>query len=208
MICQRCTRFLSHRIFPPPSLRGLSTSTVLAHPNEPPPVKSTSAAQPFSTPFTPSPSETPGGPPDERSKVSGGASRRSSVAAGTPLQGLGYIKGQELPLAKEDEDYPEWLWGLLDSGKKGDDTVIAVGDAYAKSKKQRRLAAKAARALKARSANEVAQIPLEEQSIDLPAGMGPQETMEAQEARKELTLAMRKARKKKIIESNYLRGMN
>jgi hypothetical protein len=61
--------------------------------------------------------------------------------------------------------------------------------------------------LKARSANEVVQIPLEEQSIDLPAGMGQQETMEAQRARKELTSAMRKARKKRIIESNYLRGM-
>jgi hypothetical protein len=49
------------------------------------------------------------------------------------LKGLGYIKGQEAPLAKEDKDYPEWLWGLLDSGKKGADTDIAVGDAYGES---------------------------------------------------------------------------
>ena len=133
MICQRCTRLLSHRILPHPSLRGLSTSTVRAHPNEPPPVKSTSAAQPFSTPFTPSPSKTPGIPPNESSKASGSAPRSSSVAAGTPLRGLGYIKGQEAPLAKEDKDYPEWLWGLLDSGKKGADTDVAVGDAYGKS---------------------------------------------------------------------------
>lgn len=173
-------------------------------------------------------------------------------------------------MAKEDKDYPEWLWGLLESGEKGGDADGAVGDAFgesrtstayficaielgalyllsrlqasyrayapielstsiayschrsgimliaptnhsltAKSKKQRRLASKAARALKTGSngANHVVKVPLEEQSIDLPAGMGPNETMEAQEAREELNGAMRKARRRRIKEANFLRGM-
>ena len=79
----------------------------------------------------------------------------------------------------------------------------------AKSKKQRRLASKAARALKTESngGNDVVKVPLEEQSIDLPAGIGQYETMEAQEAREELNGAMRKARRRRIKEANFLRGM-
>ena len=186
------------------------------------------------------------------------------------MKGLGYIKGQDAPLAKEDKDYPEWLWGLLKPGEKGSDADGAVGDAFgesrtsttylictmelgvlyllsrlqasyracapielsttiayscrrcgtmlvaptnhpliAKSKKQRRLASKAARALKTGSngANHVVKVPLEEQSIDLPAGMGLYESMEAQEAREELNGAMRKARRRRIKEANFLRGM-
>lgn len=34
------------------------------------------------------------------------------------LKGLGYVKGQDAPIAKEDSEYPAWLWGLL-SEKRG-----------------------------------------------------------------------------------------
>lgn len=51
------------------------------------------------------------------------------------------------------------------------------------------------------------QVPLEEQSIDLPAGMGEEEGRKALEAREELRNAMRTARRKKIKENNYLSGM-
>ena len=79
----------------------------------------------------------------------------------------------------------------------------------AKSKKQRRLASKAARALKTGSnaIPHTVKVPLEEQSIDLPAGMGLQEGIQAQGAREELNGAMRKARRKKIKENNFLKGM-
>jgi len=50
-------------------------------------------------------------------------------------------------------------------------------------------------------------VPLEEQSIDLPTGMGQEESMEAQRAREELNGAMRKSRRKRIKENNFLRGM-
>ena len=54
---------------------------------------------------------------------------------------------------------------------------------------------------------ETVNVPLHEQSIDLPAGMGEEQTKEAQDARGELTKSMRDARRKKIKESNFLRGM-
>lgn len=40
------------------------------------------------------------------------------MPGGTPLKGLGYFKGRDAPVAMEDHEYPEWLWGLLDEAKK------------------------------------------------------------------------------------------
>ncbi|RKP23296.1 mitochondrial ribosomal protein L37-domain-containing protein, partial [Syncephalis pseudoplumigaleata] len=37
----------------------------------------------------------------------------SSVAAGTVLKGINYMKEGSDPIAKEDADYPAWLWTLL-----------------------------------------------------------------------------------------------
>ena len=55
---------------------------------------------------------------------------KSSVPAGAPLRGLGYIKGQEAPLAREDDEYPSWLWGLLSTGKEENESSGLVGDAF------------------------------------------------------------------------------
>lgn len=136
MICQRCARLLSPSFLRPATLRPLSTTSRSLRPESPPAATSTSAAQPFSTPFTPSPSKTPDIPsspsttPKAASKVP--AHPPSSVAAGTPLRGLGYIKGQEGPVAREDSEYPDWLWELLEA-KKGDMTEEGVvGDAFGK----------------------------------------------------------------------------
>ncbi|KAI4193521.1 MAG: hypothetical protein LQ350_008272, partial [Teloschistes chrysophthalmus] len=106
------------------------------------------------------------------------------MKAGTPLKGLNFVKGKEMPLAREDGEYPDWLWGLLEAGKFG---VVAGkgagsgggagggGDLFSKSAKQRKLAARAAR----RSASSTSstsstddlapEIPIYEQSVDLPA---------------------------------------
>lgn len=55
--------------------------------------------------------------------------------------------------------------------------------------------------------SHVVKVPLEEQSINLPAGLSEDETGQAQDAREELNAAMRKARRRRIKESNFLRGM-
>lgn len=51
------------------------------------------------------------------------------------MRGLGYFKGKEPPVAKENEEYPDWLWGLLDEkaeGAKGKDEG-GEGDLYGES---------------------------------------------------------------------------
>ena len=231
MICQRCTRRSSYKLITQrPIMRTIATSPPFTAPSDPPPATSTSAAQPFSTPFTPSPTKTPGIPPGSGS-LGQESMVKSSVPVGTLLKGLSYMKGQEAPLAREDSEYPSWLWGLLGTGSKDVKADEEAGDAFgvypslicfhpidfshwfpettAKSKKQRRLASKAARALKAggHEMQQTIRVPLEEQSIDLPAGMGLEETRRAQGAREDLNTAMRRARRKKIKESNFLKSM-
>lgn len=43
------------------------------------------------------------------------------------IKGIRYLKAEDLPIAGEDDEYPDWLWGLLDkeggnseAGKEGD----------------------------------------------------------------------------------------
>ena len=133
MICERCIHRLSLLpINPSPIIRSFSSSLRRKYPSDPPPATSTSAAQLFSTPFTPSPSKTPTLQPGSTSKPQEPATI-SKVPAGTPLKGLGYIKGQEAPLAKEDSEYPSWLWGLLRDETSGGDVEAEMGDVFGKS---------------------------------------------------------------------------
>lgn len=46
------------------------------------------------------------------------------------LNGLNYIKGGQDPVAKKDEDYPEWLWSCLDVMKKADAADDNLGDEF------------------------------------------------------------------------------
>ena len=136
MICQRCLLRLRFR----PQGRTLSTTARFSSPANPPAATSTSAAQPFSTPFSPSPARnpeyqdaiSPSNPSDSTGKSAQQApiEIRSSVPAGTVLKGLGYIKGKDAPIAKEDHEYPDWLWGLLDSQKESRKEGAQEGDLY------------------------------------------------------------------------------
>lgn len=139
---------------------------------------------------------------------------------GTPMKGLGYVKGQENLLAGEDGEYPDWLWGLLDEDEKGKNSKTGgAGDEFAKSKKQRRIALKAARKAALDPASRTVKIPYDHQTIDLPVaeaqdgrvelnGAGGERGWEkAQRAREELTQAMRARRRKAIKETNFLSSM-
>lgn len=79
----------------------------------------------------------------------------------------------------------------------------------AKSKKQRRLAAKRLR--KEQAANPgllVPKVPVYEQTIDLPSSDGtPEGTAQAAAARDGLTKAMRGKRRADIKEKNFLKAM-
>ncbi|KAF2836254.1 hypothetical protein M501DRAFT_918510, partial [Patellaria atrata CBS 101060] len=198
---------------PSPSLlRTLATSTAT---NTPSPATSTSAAQPFSTPLSPSPPASLGDPApqgankpgkEKKGKGKGHATVQSSCPAGTVLKGLNFVKGKADPVAGEDGEYPAWLWGVL---KEGERRGEGEGDLFSKSKKQRRIAAKRLRKQALLNPDSlVPKVPVYEQSIDLEAGDGTtQGAGKAMEAREGLTKAMRDKRRATIKEANFLKAM-
>jgi len=127
------------------------------------------------------------------------------------MVGLNYLKGRDDPVALKEEEYPEWLWRCLDVKK--EENLGEALDEFSKSKKVRRKAAKRQRKLEEERARrgEVfeAKVPLTQQSIDLPANEeGTIEgALEAEDARRDLTAALRTERRKGIKESNYLKTM-
>ncbi|KAF5676077.1 hypothetical protein FDENT_9618 [Fusarium denticulatum] len=141
---------------------------------------------------------------------------RSSCAPGTVLNGLNYTKGGQDPVAKNDDEYPEWLWSCLDVLKKSADSADAdAGDEFSKSKKQRKLAAKRQKTLEAKLLAEgnlealAPKIPLQRQAINIfgEENRGVEHNIEAAQKREELKKAMRKERRAKIKETNYLKSM-
>ncbi|MCJ1414855.1 hypothetical protein MMC32_001184 [Xylographa parallela] len=216
MICHRClyrlqvshisvTRFASTTAtIAKPSTSSAPRETPRGSHDAAPTATSTSAAQPFSTPQSSSI------PTLSSSAICELETIVSSVPAGTPLKGLGYFKGKDPPLAKEVHEYPSWLWGLLNKANEGkNEAGDDLGDSYSKSKKERRKAARAA--LKAANANPeslIPKVPIEQQSIDLPAGDGTLAgALEAVQAREEIRGALRIGRRKKIKEGNFLKAM-
>ncbi|KAI0136560.1 mitochondrial ribosomal protein L37-domain-containing protein [Xylariales sp. AK1849] len=141
----------------------------------------------------------------------------SKCSEGTVLTGLNYFKNKTDPLALADDAYPSWLWSCMDvTVKKTDEGASDDAEAeFSKSKKQRRLAAKRQRALEARLLAEgniealAPKIPLQQQSINMPANEEgtPEGALAAVAAREQLRQAMRKERRAKIKESNYLKSM-
>ncbi|PHH52652.1 hypothetical protein CFIMG_001989RA [Ceratocystis fimbriata CBS 114723] len=140
----------------------------------------------------------------------------SSCPAGTVLKGLNFLNGQQDPVALPDEAYPTWLWKCLEVKERvKDESEDLAAIEFSKSKKQRRIAAKKARQIEAdmMASGDMSalapKIPLHEQSINLPGSLegGFDDSMEAAEARAKLKKALRKDRKAKIKEANYLNTM-
>jgi len=130
--------------------------------------------------------------------------------AGTPLKGLNFLKGKQDPVALEDSEYPPWLWTVLEQSSANKDSGAGVdeGDLFSKSKKQRRVAAKALRKQQLLNPEALGpKIPLHEQTIDLPSGdrnnsLGS--NLDASSARNQLTKSLRTQRRAKIKEANFL----
>ncbi|KAL1302494.1 hypothetical protein AAFC00_002884 [Neodothiora populina] len=232
MICSRCIRaslrYSKEQIsqFPRRNLSSTTRTAATISPNNanqsaprqgdpasshnPPAATSTSAAQPFSSSLTPAAE-------NQALPVAGGNSSqapvavKSSVVAGTILKGLNFTKGKQDPVALEDSEYPSWLWGILNEGeaKSGLAATVDEGDLFSKSKKQRRRAAKALRKQQLLNPEALApKIPMHQQTVDLPPGDGSlQGAMEAASARDSLTKSLRKERRAKIKEANFLKAM-
>ncbi|WYZ34889.1 hypothetical protein EsH8_I_001165 [Colletotrichum jinshuiense] len=140
----------------------------------------------------------------------------SSCPAGTVLNGLNYFKGRTDPVALPDEEYPEWLWTCLESKKEAVESADDLAaEMFSKSKKQRKAAAKRQKVLEAKllASGDVEalapKVPLPQQSINLPGEKGGdvEHNLHAATKRDELRKAMRKERKAKIKETNYLKSM-
>jgi large subunit ribosomal protein L54 len=107
MLCTRCLRASTARR-QIPLLRSLSTSRVFRSPD---PVLSTPNTQPGEA-VTPKPAT------------------RSMCVEGTVLKGLNYMKSGQDPIAKKDEDYPEWLWSCLDVMERKEAADEDAGDEF------------------------------------------------------------------------------
>lgn len=46
------------------------------------------------------------------------------------MKGINYIKGKDDPVAKAEEEYPEWLWKCLEKEKAGQDGDVIEGDEF------------------------------------------------------------------------------
>lgn len=57
----------------------------------------------------------------------------SAAPAGTILKGLNYLKNKQDPIAKEDHEYPAWLWTVLDQKKGGGAGGAEEGDLYCRT---------------------------------------------------------------------------
>ncbi|KAL2854886.1 mitochondrial ribosomal protein L37-domain-containing protein [Aspergillus pseudoustus] len=136
----------------------------------------------------------------------------SSCEAGKKLFGLNYFKNKPDVVAMEDEEYPEWLWSLLDNPNK--EAKKGGVDPSTLNKKQRKRYEKK---MAARAATLPPQIPVHHQATDLtPAeynraektsGDPLEQAAESLEKRSEITKSARLARRKAIREDNFLRGL-
>ncbi|KAK4237031.1 mitochondrial ribosomal protein L37-domain-containing protein [Achaetomium macrosporum] len=218
MICRTCLRraagFPTRQILSARTTIAARTftTTLGARNAAPSPVTAAPVAATAAASAEPTPDLTPLTPPPADAKPA----PLSSCPAGTTLNGLNYFKGKTDPVALPDEAYPSWLWKCLEVQKKADDTANAdAGDEFSKSKKQRRLALKRQRQQEAKLLASgdlealVPKVPLQKQSVNLPSAEpgNLEQAIEAVEKREELRRAMRKERRAKIKESNYLKAM-
>ncbi|TVY71290.1 hypothetical protein LSUE1_G004929 [Lachnellula suecica] len=202
MICRSCLR-LKAPLRPSSLSRPFTTSRPYLTPEAPPTATSTSAAQPFGTPLSPTPNPVSLGT-SLKPKSGTQAPQTSICAAGTQMKGINYLKNKADPVALAEDEYPEWLWRVLDVKEKdGAGEGSEEGDEFSKSAKLRRKAAKRQRKLEAKmlaSGNTEAftpKVPITQQSVEL----------EGADERAELKRAMRRERRAGIKEKNYLKGM-
>ncbi|KAF6837561.1 54S ribosomal protein L37, mitochondrial [Colletotrichum plurivorum] len=214
MICRTCLRRASAL----PRLQAPSAGALIRPFSLSAPTRDAAAAAPDAAPAPPA---NPAAPPklsnvkDETVKAAS-TTPVSSCPAGTVLNGLNYFKGKTDPVALADDQYPDWLWTCLETKKEVSESMEDLSaEMFSKSKKQRKAAAKRAKALEAKllaSGNLDAlapKVPLSQQSINLPGEKGGDvsHNLDALDKRDTLRKAMRKERKEKIKESNYLKSM-
>lgn len=130
MICSSCRRVLFSRLpsrpCSAPQIRHISSAPSTSPSSRQPPSdvalqapkfspsaissNTPSISQSLSTPMLPSTSSASRPLKPKQPKVQ---KLQGSIPGGTSLHGLGYLKAKPTVLAKEDDEYPDWLWTLL-----------------------------------------------------------------------------------------------
>jgi hypothetical protein len=113
------------------------SSSSAAPANPPPPTAQTStpatssskstASQPFSSP-THVPQNTHKPAAADLARPPSTAKLIGSLPGGAEIKGLNYIKGAPPLIAKEDSEYPEWLWTILKPKASAADGQLAKGE--------------------------------------------------------------------------------
>lgn len=139
MICTRCfsrrtpafaRAFTTtpSRLSTPITAETSTTATPRSPSGAPAATSKPGVAQPFSTPLTPAAAPAP-------SAKASAPKVQSSVPAGTVLKGLNFYKDKQDPVAMADEEYPAWLWRVLDKTSADQaGVVVDEGDLYGMSK--------------------------------------------------------------------------
>ncbi|KAJ6263327.1 hypothetical protein Dda_1890 [Drechslerella dactyloides] len=128
----------------------------------------------------------------------------SSVAAGTQLKGINYINKLSDPIALPDEEYPAWLWTVLEDRRPQLNTEPQLSaedaaDLFSKSKGRRKMAQKRIAEKQAANEGQLA-VPSDWRTDDMPF-----ETYEeSQKAIMEAKKASRARRRAAIKERNFL----
>ncbi|KAK1138643.1 hypothetical protein N8T08_002138 [Aspergillus melleus] len=138
---------------------------------------------------------------------------QSSCPAGSMLHGLNYFKNKPNVVAREDSEYPDWLWTLLDDSKKSKKSEGGVDPSTLNKKQRKRYEKK----MSARAALLPPQIPIHHHATDItPAEYNRSESAtesildeaaQSLDKRAEITKSARDARRKAIREANFLRGL-
>ncbi|KAK6341129.1 hypothetical protein TWF696_008218 [Orbilia brochopaga] len=156
--------------------------------------------------FSTSPSKLASKPAESPEKPSADSKQKalSSVPAGTPLKGINYLKKLTDPIALPDEEYPAWLWRVLEDRRPQLDTEPQLSaedaaDLYSKSKGRRKMAQKRIAEKQAANTGKIA-VPSDWRTDDMPF-----ETYEeSQQAIMEAKVASRARRRAAIKERNFL----
>jgi large subunit ribosomal protein L54 len=123
MICRTCLRRaagLAQRR--PATLRPFTTSI---------PFRNAAATAAQAAPELSTPLSKPG---EDAAPATEGKAALSSCKEGTVLTGLNYLKNKSDPVAKADEEYPEWLWKCLEvQVKASEEADEGAGDEFCKT---------------------------------------------------------------------------
>ncbi|KAK6519587.1 hypothetical protein TWF281_003409 [Arthrobotrys megalospora] len=128
----------------------------------------------------------------------------SITPAGTVLKGINFNKKLQDPIALPDEEYPNWLWTILEDRRPILSSAPQLSsedaaDLYSKSKGRRKAAQKRIAAKQA-AASGILQTPADHKTEDMPYGSFD----ESQAAIDEAKRASRARRRAAIKEKNFL----